>query len=82
MENKIVNPRYSDYSIEGVKKADVQNTFFTRFKKSFRKHKYAYLMIVPVLIFYAVFCYTPMYGVIIAFKAYTPSLGIDRKSVV
>ena len=27
-----------------------------------------YIMIIPVLIWFGVFCYAPMYGVIIAFK--------------
>lgn len=34
-------------------------------------------MIIPVLAFYIVFNYVPMYGVIIAFKNFTPGLGIS-----
>lgn len=45
-------------------------------KKDFIKYKYAYLMILPVLAYYIVFHYAPMYGAIIAFKDYTPTLGI------
>lgn len=33
-------------------------------------------MVLPVLAFYLIFCYKPMYGAIIAFKQYTPGLGI------
>lgn len=33
-------------------------------------------MALPVLAFYMIFCYKPMYGAIIAFKQYTPGLGI------
>lgn len=33
-------------------------------------------MALPVLAFYLIFCYKPMYGAIIAFKQYTPGLGI------
>lgn len=33
-------------------------------------------MILPVLAFYIIFHYVPMYGVIIAFKNFTPGLGI------
>ncbi len=36
-----------------------------------------YVMIVPVIIFYAVFCYWPMYGVLMAFQNYKPFLGIS-----
>ena len=35
-------------------------------------------MILPVLIFFILFHYKPMYGAIIAFKDYTPALGIDE----
>lgn len=30
---------------------------------------------IPVIIFYILFCYKPMYGALIAFKDYTPALG-------
>lgn len=33
-------------------------------------------MLLPVLIYLIIFCYAPMYGVIIAFKNFKPRLGI------
>lgn len=39
-------------------------------------NKGAYVMILPVLAFYIIFSYTPMYGVIIAFKNFQPGRGI------
>lgn len=44
--------------------------------KNIVRHKYAYMMIVPVILFYIIFNYAPMYGAIIAFKDYSPALGI------
>ena len=44
--------------------------------KRIKKSKYLLLMIIPAIIFYVVFCYVPMYGVIIAFKTYFPKRGI------
>lgn len=41
-----------------------------------RKNWSLYLMILPVLAFYIIFAYKPMYGAIIAFKRYSPGLGI------
>jgi len=35
-------------------------------------------MLIPVLLYYIVFCYIPMYGVTIAFKNFIPSKGILR----
>lgn len=46
--------------------------------KDFRKHKMIYLLLLPVIAYYLVFHYGPMYGVQIAFKDFSPSLGIAR----
>ncbi len=35
-----------------------------------------YLMILPVLAFYILWCYGPMYGILLAFKDYAPRKGI------
>lgn len=53
-----------------------QATFQVRFKRDFLLNKYLYLMMVPVLVYYFVFHYAPMYGALIAFKEYTPNKGI------
>ena len=45
-------------------------------KRDFLRNKYKYLMVLPVIIWYILFCYKPMYGVIIAFKDFSPSKGI------
>ena len=42
----------------------------------FWKHKYLYLMLLPAILYYIIFCYVPMYGVTIAFKDFNPMLGI------
>ncbi|MCS7464360.1 ABC transporter permease subunit [Paenibacillus doosanensis] len=48
----------------------------SRVVKDFVLNKYLYLMMLPVLVYYAIFHYAPMYGAIIAFKDYTPMKGI------
>lgn len=45
--------------------------------RDFQKNKQKYLLILPVLIYFILFHYKPMYGIIIAFKRYKPNLGID-----
>jgi len=45
-------------------------------KKDMKRNWSLYLMILPVLAFYLVFMYKPMYGAIIAFKRFSPGLGI------
>lgn len=50
--------------------------------QDFVRNKDLYIMIIPVLLFYILFCYVPMYGAIIAFKNYTPASGINGSSWV
>lgn len=47
-----------------------------RIKKDWTKYHTVYLMVVPVLAFYTVFCYVPMYGALIAFQDYSPAAGM------
>ena len=46
-------------------------------QKDFRFNKYKYLMVLPVIIYLILFCYKPMYGIIIAFQRFRPGLGIE-----
>ncbi|WP_019912703.1 ABC transporter permease [Paenibacillus sp. HW567] len=48
----------------------------TKLGKDLLRNKWLYLMILPVIIYYVMFQYVPMYGAIIAFKQYIPSKGI------
>lgn len=50
--------------------------FGPRFARDFMLNKYLYLMMVPVIAYYVVFHYAPMYGALIAFKDYSPAKGI------
>lgn len=45
-------------------------------KKDFRKYKSLYLLAVPIVLYFIVFKYVPMYGVLMGFQDYSPKLGI------
>ena len=45
-------------------------------KNSVRKYWGLYVLLIPVVAWFIIFCYYPMYGVIIGFKDYLPSKGI------
>ncbi|HAX73144.1 MAG TPA: sugar ABC transporter permease [Firmicutes bacterium] len=45
-------------------------------KNKFLQNYQLYLMLLPTIIFIFIFCYIPMYGVLMAFQDYTPSAGI------
>ena len=45
-------------------------------KKDFKKNKSLYLIVLPMLIYYLIFHYGPMYGALIAFKDFSPRFGV------
>lgn len=55
-----------------IKKA----TYASRFRKNWERNKLKYLMILPIIIYFLVFSYKPMYGIVIAFKDFKAHLGI------
>ncbi|MGE5550993.1 MAG: ABC transporter permease [Bacteroidota bacterium] len=56
----------------------VTRRFREKVRRDFRINKALYLMALPVIVYYVVFHYKPMYGAIIAFKDYSPLLGIEK----
>ena len=57
------------------KKEVDRNSLGYRAKKDFQRNWTLYLMFLPVLIFFILFHYKPMYGALIAFQDYKPNLG-------
>ena len=51
--------------------------FYELVVKDFRRNKYVYIMVAPVVAFYIIFHYWPMYGAQIAFRNFSPALGIS-----
>lgn len=54
----------------------------TCFKKRFNESKELLLLLLPILIYYIIFHYIPLYGIVIAFQDYTPGLGILKSDWV
>lgn len=46
------------------------------------RYKEYYIMLIPGFLFFLIFCYGPMYGLIIAFQDYYPLKGIDGSAFV
>lgn len=62
-----------------VQKVNLKSKLLERSSRTWKylmRHKYLYLMLVPVFLYYAIFMYAPMYGASIAFKDYKPLRGI------
>ncbi len=52
------------------------NIMYKNCKKIINRDKYLILMLIPVIVYYIIFHYIPMYGVTIAFKDFSISRGI------
>ena len=53
-----------------------KRNFAERFGRILHMYWMLYVMLIPVVLYYIVFCYLPMFGIVIAFKDYRPSRGI------
>lgn len=51
-------------------------SFRTRLHIDIKRNYKLYMLLIPVLAYYIIFCYKPMYGAMIAFQEYRPALGI------
>ena len=69
----IAKPRYARDKRELIVN---KNSPFANAGKKIKRSRFLILMIIPAVIYYFVFCYIPMYGVLIAFKRFLPSKGI------
>lgn len=60
----------------------MKESFFSRLKNDLHKHWILYLMALPALVYFAVYCYTPMLGLYTAFSNYKITSGIFSGSFV
>jgi ABC-type polysaccharide transport system, permease component len=64
------------YNITSLKSSEDRRKLGTIIKKDFAKNKNIYFLFIPVLVFYIVFQYFPIYGLTLAFKDFSPVRGI------
>jgi putative aldouronate transport system permease protein len=67
----VMNP-YPD----GVKSASHAKKWGERLRARLWKERYLYLLLLPGLLYFIVYRYVPMLGIAIAFKEYSPFLGV------
>lgn len=64
------------HAVDLARKPIRKKTFLQAAKRDFVKNRYTYLLVLPVVAFYIIFHYAPMYGAVIAFKDFAPGKGI------
>ena len=50
--------------------------YWTKLRRDIKRDKWLYLMLLPGLIYFVIFKYLPMYGIIISFENYVPFSGV------
>ena len=55
---------------------------FEKIIKNIKGHPLLYVMAMPVILYYFVFHFLPMFGLIISFERYVPSLGYFKSQWV
>lgn len=53
-----------------------EKSLWDRFAAYIRRYWFAYMLVLPGLAFLLIFSYGPMYGILLAFKDYSPRLGV------
>ena len=57
-------------------------SFKENVKRDFRQNYSLYLMVIPVIAFYVLFCYKPMYGILIAFTDFDVRSGLSGSTFI
>ena len=67
--SKISQPSFGNARAE-------KRTIFKRISEELKRNYILYLMAIPILLYFALFCYLPMSGLVIAFKRYSVAQGV------
>lgn len=63
-------------AVNNQHKLNVKQSYWCRFCKDMKVNWKLYLVFMPVVVYYVIFHYLPMYGAVIAFKDFSPMDGI------
>lgn len=71
-------------ALQRVKRTRAQGAadLLKSYGRSYRKNYDLFLLFIPVIVYYIIFHYMPMYGILIAFKKYNIMLGFDASKWV
>lgn len=64
-------------SRQKMMQSSTKQSLGTTLRKDFKRNYNVYIMVLPVIIYYILFMYKPMYGVLMAFQDFAPRKGIS-----
>jgi putative aldouronate transport system permease protein len=67
--------RSGGFAVEEATKAKRRNAMGTSWKRDFRMHWSVYLLFMPILVYFVLFHYLPMFGVVMAFQDFNAVKG-------
>ena len=73
-QERIIKKQTKEY-IESLNPMSKKQKFM-EFLNTIYKHKFFYLILIPAIVLLIIFAYRPMYGIVIAFKNFSPRKGI------
>lgn len=73
-QERIIKKQTKEY-IESLNPMSKKQKFM-EFMNTIYKHKFFYLILIPAIVLLIIFAYRPMYGIVIAFKNFSPRKGI------
>ncbi len=79
----IHNQKWGEVQMTSIQiRAPKKRSLLYRLVRNVIEHPWLYILSLPVVAYYLIFCYWPMYGVIIAFMDYNPVRGMARSNWV
>ena len=77
----IHNQKWGEVQMTSIQiRAPKKRSLLYRLVRNVIEHPWLYILSLPVVAYYLIFCYWPMYGVIIAFMDYNPVRGMARSN--
>ena len=53
-------------------------SIISKLSKDFKRNKYKYILVIPVVVYFILFHYKPMYGIVVAFQRFRITAGIKN----
>lgn len=77
-DKKVKTIEYNEYKQDKAAKVLKNGSW----KKDFKQNYSLYILMIPIVVYFIIFNYIPMFGILIAFENYRPALGVFKSEWV